>query len=235
MTNCMTCGAKLIYVETPENKRCAYCGEEKPATVFCGNGHFVCEECHGADIRPVLEEYLLSTPSRDPLEIAEQLISHPQMPFLGREHHPVVAGAILAALKNHGEFTVRGSCRTITDAEITEGIRRMWEIPSCSCASRGVCGAGPGVGAAFSVIYGATCARDVERTLTMRAANAVLEAIANAGGPGCCKQSVRIALEVALELLKEHFGVQLPRKKIRRCQFPSRSSHGCKGARCHYS
>lgn len=235
MSNCMLCGAKLIYRTSPENKICVYCGEGKPASIYCENGHFVCEECHGADMQDTIESFLLLTKSKDPLEIAEQLISHPGMPFLGREHHPVVTGALLAALKNFGLFQVRGRSKLITDEDIKEGIRRMWQIPSCSCAFQGACGAGLGVGAAFSVIYGATCARDVERTLQMRAANAALEAIANNGGPGCCKQSVRTALEVAVELLKENFDVVLPLKSLKGCRFPTQNSHGCKGSRCRYA
>ncbi|NLI12094.1 MAG: hypothetical protein GX425_05610 [Peptococcaceae bacterium] len=235
MNNCMHCGAKLIYKSAPELMTCVYCEKEQPAAVFCVNGHFICEECHGSEIQAVIEEFLLQTSSADPLATAELLLAHPKMPFLGREHHPVVAGSILAALKNHGQFQVRGKLKTIADEEIKEGIRRMWQIPSCSCAFQGACGAGLGVGAAFSVIYEATCAKDVERTLQMRAANAVLEAIANLGGPGCCKQSVRTALEVAVELLKEHFNVILPVKRSGDCRFPPQNSHGCKGVRCRYS
>lgn len=235
MSNCMLCGAKLIYGTKPENRRCVYCGGDKPASIYCENGHFVCEECHGADMQDAVEDLLLQTRSKNPLEIAEQLISHPSMPFLGREHHPVVAGALLAALKNYGAIQVRGKFKVINDEDIREGIRRMWQIPSCSCAFQGACGAGLGVGTAFSVIYESTCARDVERTRQMRAANAALEAIANNGGPGCCKQSVRTALEVAVELLKEHFEVRLPLKRLQDCRFPPQNSHGCKGTRCRYA
>ncbi|MEW6065235.1 MAG: DUF5714 domain-containing protein [Bacillota bacterium] len=64
-------------------------------------------------------------------------------------------------------------------------------MPSCTCAYHGACGAGLGVGVFFSILYDATCAKDVERTISMRAANAALCAIANTDGPGCCKQSVR--------------------------------------------
>jgi hypothetical protein len=202
----MVCGEDLIYKFQPEVKECIYCGEEKPASVYCPAGHFVCDDCHNQEINDFIKEAALKSAEENPLDFAEKMMTHPNMSFLGSAHHLVVAAALLVALKNHGQFEVQSETKQVTNEDIKEGIRRMKEIPSCSCADYGSCGAGPAVGAVFSILYEATCAKDRERTLAMRATNASLAAITNTGGPGCCKQSVRTALETGVEFLKEQFG-----------------------------
>lgn len=233
--NCMVCGAPLTYQTLAVDKRCDYCGEIFPATVFCPNGHYVCEECHGAGYYSFLEKTVYSTTSKNPMEIAELLLKGELLPSLGGEHHAIVTTALLAAVKNYGQIVLQGKVvQTVTEQDILEGIRRMKQIPSCTCAYHGACGAGLGVGAFFSILYRATCAQDTERTLTMRASNAALSAIANNGGPGCCKQSVRTAILVGVELLKEFCHVRLPISHAR-CFHMQDTTHGCKGSYCQFS
>ena len=168
------------------------------------------------------------------MEIAEILLQGPFLPSLGGEHHPIVVVALLAALKNYGEIILPdGSKRTTIDNDILEGIRRMKQIPSCTCAYHGACGAGLGVGATISILFDANCAKDIVRTLSMRASNAALTAIANCGGPGCCKQSVRTAILVGVEILKEFCRIKLPISHTK-CFHMGDTSHG-KGTYCQFS
>ena len=234
LANCMICGGELTYQSQREEKECIYCGEEKSASVYCGQGHFVCDSCHNQEINTVIKNSAFKSKAEDPLEFAERMMAHPNMPFLGGAHHLVVTAALLVALRNNGPIEVWDEKKQVTTEDIEEGIRRMKKIPSCSCADYGSCGAGPGVGAVFSILYQATCAKDRERTLTMRSTNASLTAITNTGGPGCCKQSVRTAIETGVELLKEQFGVKLPLSRIRSCNFSTQHPHGCKDNYCVY-
>lgn len=231
----MVCGTPLSYQTFAIDKRCDYCGKTFPASVFCPNGHYVCEECHGAGFYSFLEKTLETTTSKNPMEIAELLLRGGMLPSLGGEHHAIVTAALLAAVKNYGQLVLPGNITlTVTEQDIQEGIRRMKQIPSCTCAYHGACGAGLGVGAFFSILVKATCANDVERTLTMRATNAALTAIANNGGPGCCKQSVRTAILVGVEFLKEFCRVKLP-ISYTRCFHIGDTTHGCKGVYCQFS
>ncbi len=231
----MICGGKLIYQTHAVEIACNYCGRTFAASVYCPAGHYVCEECHGAGFNDFLEQTALAAAGADPLAIAEVLLRGPFLPSLGAEHHGIVAAALLAAVRNHGAIPLPGgSVRTVTDDDIREGIRRMQQIPACACANHGACGAGLGAGAFVSILLDATCAKDVERTLAMRAANAALAAIANCGGPGCCKQSVRTAVLTGAEVLKELCRVRLPLSHAR-CFHMSDTTHGCKGAACRFS
>ncbi|WP_028972054.1 DUF5714 domain-containing protein [Sporomusa ovata] len=194
----------------------------------------MCEDCHGAGYYSFLEKTVNEATSKNPMEIAETLLKGNLLPSLGGEHHAIVTTSLLVAVKNYGEISLNYGTRSLTEVDIAEGIRRMKQIPSCTCANHGACGAGLGVGAFFSILFDATCAKDTERTLSMRATNAALAAIANNGGPGCCKQSVRTAILVGVELLKEICQVKLPVTHMR-CFHMKDTSHGCKGAYCQFS
>lgn len=169
------------------------------------------------------------------MEIAELLLQGPFLPSLGAEHHAIVAVSLLVAAKNHDEIKLpNGSRRAISIDDIQEGIRRMKQIPACTCANHGACGAGLGVGAFISILLEATCAKDIERTTSMRATNAALTAIANCGGPGCCKQSVRTAILVGVEVFKEICHIKLPLSHVR-CFHIKDTTHGCKGIYCQFT
>jgi len=231
----MVCGSTLNYQTYGIDMTCDYCGETFSASVFCPNRHYVCEGCHSAGYYSFLEKIVKAITSKNPMEVAERLLEGSLLPSLGGEHHAIVTTALLVAVKNYGEIPIGdGATKKVTDQDMAEGIRRMKQIPSCTCACHGACGAGLGVGAFFSILLDATCAKDMERTLSMRATNAALTAIANNGGPGCCKQSVRTAILVGVEMLKEICRVKLPISH-ERCFHMKDTSHGCKGVYCQFS
>ncbi len=49
------------------------------------------------------------------------------------------------------------------------------------------------------------------------------------------KAYVRASLRIAVNLLREKFGIKLPAKKLYvSCQFPPKHPHGCREERCPY-
>ncbi len=98
--NCMVCGAPLEYLETAVSVVCNYCGKEETAYVRCPHGHYVCDECHGKGAFELVKDVALSTEEKDPLAIAELLMAHPKIPFLGCEHALIATASLMAALKN---------------------------------------------------------------------------------------------------------------------------------------
>lgn len=231
----MVCGGKLTYQIHSREVTCHYCGKTVMASVFCPHGHYVCDDCHGAGYYDFLEKTVLAATGKNPMDIAESLLKGPFLPSLGPEHHAIVTAALLTATKNVGPIALPDkSQRTISDKDIREGMQRMQRLPACTCAYHGACGAGLGVGAFISILLGATCAKDIERTLAMRATNAALAAIANCGGPGCCKQSVRTAILAGVEILKELCRIKLP-VSYPRCFHMKDTTHGCKGVYCQFA
>jgi len=227
--NCMVCEASLEYLETAVDVLCNYCGKKETGYVRCPNGHYVCDKCHGKGAFELVKDIALITDEKDPLSIAELLMAHPKIPFLGCEHALIATASILAALKNDGALGV-------SDKQIIEAMNRTQKqsMPPY-CALTGVCGVPIGIGAAFSVILGAACPKDRESAITMHIVARTIDTIANDVGPMCCKSFVRTALGVAYNSAKEYFNVHLPihREKIS-CFHSNKNHHNCRKEKCLY-
>lgn len=148
--------------------------------------------------------------------------------MLGCEHAWIAAGALLAAIRNHGKIKV-------TDDQIVEALNRTRkQAIAAYCGLTGVCGVAPAIGASFSVILGATCPKDWETATVMRVVSRVIEAIANQTGPCCCKNFVRTALALSCQLAKEYLRIDLPFSQEIVCQDSHRHPHGCRKTKCNY-
>ena len=195
----------------------------------CPQGHYVCEACHNKNSLEMIEEIASKTTSKDPMEIAEWMMSHPKLPMLGCQHAYIAAGALLAALKNEGS-------KKITESDQREVFKRTErQAVGGYCGLTGVCGIVPAIGACFSVLLGAKCGKDLEQRITMEATRKVMEVIETLTGPSCCKAYVRASLLVAVDLLREKLEITLPVKKLSiTCQFQEKHPHGCREQRCPY-
>lgn len=219
---CVVCGGELAEVDTVT--ACTFCGRESPAHYLCAAGHHICEECQLADWPQVVERVCAGTRERDPAAIANLIMKHPMAVMHSPQHHILVAPVMLAALHNRG-------LRPLRPGRLPSAIKRTQGIPFGACGTRGECGAAMGVGALVSILTGATYKKDRERSLALQAAAEALLAIAEAGGPRCCKQSVYVALETASAFLKRELGIDLPVEP--RCEFAARNGE-CKKERCRY-
>lgn len=230
--NCMICGNKLDYLNQGVNVKCYLCGKEEIGYILCKNSHYVCDDCHGVNAFETVKEIAFKSDSKDPFQIAEEMMNHPSIPMLGCEHSYLVTAAFLRALQNEGTLE-------ITDEQIIDAMKRADRISIAGyCGLAGTCGIACGMAAAFSVILGTTCATDKEMSITFTVMAKVTEALANESGPCCCKNFTRTAIGVGYTLAKTYLNVNLPihREKII-CHHTGRlkdSSHPCKTIRCPY-
>jgi hypothetical protein len=149
--------------------------------------------------------------------------------MLGCEHAYIGAGALLAALRN-------SPYAKITDKDISEVFSRTAkQAIGGYCGLTGVCGIAPAIGACFSIFLEARCGSDSEQKIVMDAVIKVSQAIAGLTGPSCCKAYVRTALDTAVTLFAERFGIVLPVSKTAViCRHSSRHPHECREERCPY-
>jgi hypothetical protein len=227
--NCMVCGSGLEYLKAAEPLVCTYCRNTLNGHIKCPEGHFICDSCHGKDAVKMVEDFALSTPEKDPVRISETMMSHTSLPMLGCEHAFVAAGSLLAALKN-------SPYAKITDQDIREVFNRTAkQAVGGYCGLTGVCGIAPAAGACFSVFLGSRCGSDTEQKIVMGAVIKVSQAIADVTGPSCCKAYVRAALETAVAIFAERFGIVLPVQKTPiACRQHARHPHGCREEKCPY-
>jgi hypothetical protein len=219
---CTMCGGELDQVDTVAV--CTFCGQETPAKYLCAAGHHICEECQLADWPHMVERVCESSRETDPAAIVNLIMKHPMSVMHSPQHHILVTPAVLDALRNTGQFP-------LNSGRLASAIERTRGIPLASCGIRGECGAAICVGALVSILTGATYQKDRERSLALQASAEALLAIAQAGGPRCCKQSVYLALETTSLYLKRELGTDLPVNP--RCDFAARNEE-CKKERCRY-
>jgi hypothetical protein len=219
---CNLCGGELERLDTVAV--CIFCNRETPARYRCANGHHICEECQLADWPQVVERVCEGTRETDPAAIVNLIMKHPMAVMHSPQHHILVTPAVLVALRNSEQLQLK-------PGRLASAIERTKGIPLGSCGLRGECGAAISVGALVSILTGATYQKDHERSLALQASAETLLAIAQAGGPRCCKQSVYLALETTSIFLKRKLGIDLPVNP--RCDFAARNAE-CKKERCRY-
>ncbi|MCR3955261.1 MAG: DUF5714 domain-containing protein [Gudongella sp.] len=228
--NCKVCGNELDYHNKGEKLICHNCGITEYANISCSNGHYICDKCHGADAFNMVLEHVVSSESKDPLHIAEELMSmKDEVPMLGCENAWVAAGSLMAALRNEGSVGINNN-------QVEEVLNRTRsQAIGGYCGLTGVCGIAPGIGACFSVILGAACPKDKETSVTMKVVGRIVNVIADQTGPCCCKNFVRNSLEESIQLVREYLDVDLPENEIRiPCDHVNRHPHGCRKEKCSY-
>jgi hypothetical protein len=222
--DCGVCSTPLIYATESISKTCSFCGKKEKTLIYCPNGHFVCDSCHSKAAIEVLREVLSATTSKDPAEIIEQVMAHPSVPMHGPEHHSIVPGAIVAAVRNNGY--------PLPESAVEKALERAAKVPGCWCGLYGDCGAAVGVGIAVSVITGATPLTGKERTLALAGTSFALSRMLD-GQPRCCKRASRIAVEAATEFLSSHLDIKLLQKPKTRCTYSLRNQQ-CARISCKY-
>ena len=152
---CVICGAELY--ETDTVAVCSFCGRETPAEYLCPNGHHICEECQLADPLQAVERVCGGTWETDPGLIVNLIMKHPVMVMHSPYHHVLVAPAVLAALSNSDQ-------RSLKSGRLASAIERTADIPYGVCGTHGECGAAVSVGTLVSILTGASYRKDRERS-----------------------------------------------------------------------
>ena len=213
-TDCGVCARPLVYGTQSVTKTCVFCGREEKALIYCPAGHYVCDSCHSKAALEVLRQVLSNTGSTDPAAILEQVISHPAVPMHGPEHHAIVPGAIVAAVRNTGY--------ALPEEAVEKALERGSKVPGGWCGLYGNCGAAVGVGIAVSVITGATPLTGKPRTLALAATSFALSHMLD-DQPRCCKRASRIAVRAAIEFLRDRLGITLPQSAKVKCAYTPRN------------
>jgi len=225
--DCMVCGQGLKYLTLPILAVCTYCGKEEEGYFICLSGHYVCEGCHGKDSLEIITQFCLTSKSTNPLEMANTIMNHPKIHMIGPEHHPMIAGVLMAGYRN-----LTGK---VGDDEIREAIKRGATIPAGYCGFYGTDGAAIACGIAISVILKATPLSDTERIMANVMTSRALSAIASYRGARCCKRSTWVALETAVEYIREVLKVKMeyiPAAELK-CTHSHRNTH-CNQMDCRF-
>lgn len=221
---CIVCEAPLVYLEKDELMECVLCHKKEFSKTRCQNGHYVCNDCHtkGMD---VIISMCLKEPSQNPIEIIRTMMNASFCHMHGPEHHVMVGAALLTAYKNAG-----GNIE-LKDALI-EMMHRGKAVPGGACGFWGACGAGISAGMFVSIISGSTPLSTESWGLANKVTSKALDAIGSIGGPRCCKRDSYLSILVAIEYVKEHFGIEMDSSDIQCSQY--KQNNQCIGNRCPF-
>lgn len=226
-TGCGHCGAPIVYSPTAELARCTLCGGAFESSARCAEGHFVCDTCHAAPARDLIERFCAATELRDPMEIAVSLMRRPSVKMHGPEHHFFVPAALVAAWAN-----VSGVAPERRAGLVAEARKRTEPILGGFCGVQGACGAGIGAGIFVALATGSTPLKGGERCLANGMTARALGAISRTGGARCCKRDSLLSILAAARFSREELGVPLPARG-RPCEF-SASNAECTQRDCPF-
>lgn len=222
---CLICNAPLEYLEKDELMECEICHKKEYSKTRCINGHYVCNECHTEGMDSIIG-VCLNTDSKDPIGILEMMMDMPFCHMHGPEHHVMVGAALLTAYKNAGG-------NIDLESALKEMMSRGKSVPGGACGFWGSCGAGISSGMFISIISGSTPLENEPFALSHRMTSRSLGAIADVGGPRCCKRDSFLSILAAVDFVREHFGIEMETHKTV-CRYSAQNNQ-CIGKRCPFS
>jgi hypothetical protein len=226
-TGCLLCGAELSYTQASEPLTCALCGGAFSTNARCTEGHYVCDRCHAAPARDVIERFCARTGLRDPVEIAVALMRHPGVKLHGPEHHFLVPAALIAAWAN-----ATGLAPERRAALVAEARRRSEPVVGGFCGIQGACGAAIGAGTFVALATGSTPLKGKERSASNQMTSRALDAVSRTGGARCCKRDTLLSILTAARFARQELGVAIPAHG-RRCEFHRRNAE-CQDRACPF-
>ena len=222
---CLICKAPIEYINEDVEMECVICHKKELSKTRCINGHYVCNECHSKGIDSIFG-VCLTTTSKNPAEIVQEMMNLPFCHMHGPEHHIMVGAALLTAYKNAGG-----------EIDLTKALAEMknrgQSVPGGACGFWGASGAGISSGMFVSIISGSTPLTEGPFGLANRMTSKSLEAIGSIGGPRCCKRDSFLSILAAVDFVKEHFGIEMDKPEII-CDY-SAMNNQCLGKRCPFS
>ena len=223
---CLICGAPLVYHQQAEEMICAVCGRRLHSNAACVTGHFICDDCHSQPGIAVIRSYCLSSLQCNPVAIAEALFTNPNIHQHGPEHHVLVGAALLTAYRN---------CGGTLDlpAALEKMAQRGSQVPGGVCGFFGCCGAAVSTGMFVSIVTKATPLTGKSWRLSNQMTARALGALAELGGPRCCKRNCFTAVKEAVGFAKENLGVEMELPEQIRCGFSAENKE-CLKVHCPY-
>ena len=229
---CLVCGKPIVYYESARKMECVMCHKEFESHASCEDGHYVCDDCHAREGLHVIMEGCRASGEKNPLVIMQELMENPYIYMHGPEHHVMVGAALLTAYKNCGGYDKHGGQEAFEEA-LKEMRARGSEYPGGACGLWGCCGAAVSTGIFMSIITKATPLTGNSWRLSNQMTSRALGAVAELGGPRCCKRDSFTAAKEAVVFVKEKLGVEMELPEKITCSF-SGENQQCLRKHCPY-
>ncbi len=223
---CLFCGFDEVKMETSQEMQCVFCGEISDAMSICVNNHYVCDNCKRLTPNELIKKVCMNTKKTDPISLAVEIMGSPAIKMHGPEHHFIVPAVLLTCINN-----AFGSIENLKEKIDMAEKRANETVPTCSF-NLGTCGAAIGTGIFLSIYTNQNPRSEDEWSLANSIIASSLKRVADSGGPRCCKRDTYIAIEEAVDFLRDKFAVYLPISTAK-CTFSLRN-RSCGREECNF-
>ena len=156
--------------------------------------------------RSWVTETLVASTSAAPADLLEQVMADPRCPAFGPLHHYVVGAVLLCCWRNAEGSADR---ERLLRQDLDELGDRSSFVTGATCARWGVCGAAASAGMAYAIVRGNAPLRDEGWREGQLMVADLLQAIARAGSPRCCKRDSRVVVAAAVPFFNALGGPQM--------------------------
>ncbi len=226
MGACLVCGEQLEYFEQAKSMTCEYCGKTELTNTACKNGHYICDNCHRKDAVSKIAELVEGVDTTDPTEILNIFMDQKTTHMHGPEHHQLVACAMAVAYKNAGG-------NIDLEKALPEILHRGEQLPGGICGLWGNCGAAVSCGIFLSVALGQTPLKGEHYSDVNRQTSRCLNAIAEIGGPRCCKRNGYLSIVESVAYTNAVTGVHMTLPERIECKYFERNNE-CLHSNCPF-
>lgn len=173
-----------------------------------------------------IEKKVLSTKSKNPIEIIKDIMHDERISPNGIEHHFLDGASFLAAYHN-----------TVNDFNLKNAVEllktRSVKMPGAMCGYWGICGSSASIGASLAIIHeaGPLSNNDFYKD-NMEYTSTIIKKMSEIGGPRCCKRNAFLALQEVIDFVKRKYNIQLESSDIK-CEF-SKFNQQCIKKRCPF-
>lgn len=168
----------------------------------------------------------LKATTNNPIELIMDLMKKDYISIHGPEHHVLDGACVLTALKN-------GGMKFDLEKALDSMVERGKKMPGATCGQWGMCGSSASIGAALAIIHETgPLSNNQYYKDNLQYVSQALGKIAEVGGPRCCKRNAFLSINAAIDFVKEHYGVSLPKSNVK-CIF-SNENEQCLGINCPF-
>ena len=154
-----------------------------------------------------IKDICLNTNDSDPIRIARKIMHDDLIKMHGPEHHFIDGASLLCAIYNvKKDFDLEMALNNLA--------LRSEKMPGAICGYWGICGAVASVSSAMSVLHHTTpLTSDDYYKDHMELSSLILKKMSEIGGPRCCKRHAYLALETAIDYVKDKYDIVLGNSK----------------------
>ena len=174
------------------------------------------------------KEYFHSPQGRSPFDAALKVMEDANFPMHNFAHHYLVPAVLLTAVYVKQNIPEE---KFFHDLQAVEA--RAKNVLPAFCGFYGACGAAVGCGIFMSVWTGTTPLSKDSWSLCNRATAGALAAMADMGGPRCCKRNTFTALMFMKSYLLRQMSLEIDLPEKIKCEF-SRFNKECLESDCPY-